>query len=158
MFNPATVYGLDIPFVFDPVPVVVNGYKFPVGTSVDVMGNKKIAKTEIPGHKGTIKQFTGMDDYQITVNIVSNHLNHLTAKLELKKIISLWEKTDEPLFMVCPKTAMYGINRVVFESISHPTVAGFPGMEILTLNFISDTLYEIELLDTIEGNFRRTSE
>ena len=152
MFNPAVIYGLDIPFVFDPVPVVINGYKFPVGASVDVTGGKKIVKTEIPGLKGTVKQFAGMDDYQISINIVSNHLNHLTAKLELKKIIALWEKTDGPLAIICPKTAMYGIDRVVFESLSHPQIAGFPGMEILTLGFVSDTLYDIELLDVPKGS------
>jgi hypothetical protein len=145
-FNPLNVYGFRLPFTFDPVPVAVNGYKFPPGTSVDVSGKKRIVSTAVPGREGTIKEFLGMDDYRIVLNIVSNHANHLLARREVEDIVRIWETTDDPLFMVCPKTALYGINRVVFEDLSHPHVPGFPGMEVLTLSFLSDTLYEIEIL------------
>ncbi len=136
-------HGFVLPLVYDPVPVSIGGITMPAGCLVSVTGSKNIVKTAVPGRNGTIKELIGRDDYAVSIQMVIQKPYVVMVESELKKIISLWEK-EEMLKIVCPKTESYGIEYVVFEKISHPEVAGFPGTESLSLDFIEDRDYEFE--------------
>ena len=126
------------------VPLKIGRYKFPMECLVDVQGKKRVIKTVVPGLDGTIKEFSGFDDYSISVHVILQARNYDLVLEELEKVIEQWESI-ESIPIVCPKTEAYGISMIVFESFSHPETEGLEGTERLTLNFVSDREYEFEV-------------
>jgi len=132
------------PFLQELVPLKVGNYRFKMECLVDIRGGKNIVKTEVPGLDGTIKEMTGFSDYTISVQATLQGYDNDDVREELKKVLMEWNK-KESLPIVCPKTDDYGIDRIVFESISHPELQGLEATERLTLTFLSDTEYEFEV-------------
>ena len=126
------------------VPVVIGTYKFPCGCLVDISGSKKIISTPIPGKDGNIKECAGFNDYVITIHALIQSLTFELVYDELNKIIALWQM-EESLRILCPKTQLYGIEQVIFESFDHPETKAMEATEILTLRFLSDTEFEVEI-------------
>lgn len=125
----------------DIVPLKIGSFKFPMECLVDVRANKKIVKTNVPGRNGTIKELTGIDDYAITVQAVFTAITRTQVETYLNLLLSLWQ-TEDHLSIVCPKTDLYGIDYVVLEGISHPETQGYPNVEKVTLNLLSDDIYD----------------
>jgi len=126
-------------------PLAINGFVFPIEPLVDVRGGKNIVKTTVPGLDGTVKEFLGFEDYEITVFVTLESATRADVLAQLEAVIKIWE-IEESLVILCPKTAEYGIDRVVFESIDHPETEGMPGTERLTLRFVSDKDYNFEVI------------
>jgi len=137
-------HGIVLPLASDPVPVSIGGVRLPAGCIVSVTGQKNIVKTQIPGRDGTIKELLGRDDYTVSIEMVVQKPYIALVESELQKIIYLWEK-EEALSIFCPKTESYGIEKVVFERLSHPEIPGFPGTESLSLDFLEDRDYNFEV-------------
>lgn len=140
--------GVTIPLINDPVPVSVGGVKLPAGCIVSVTGQKNFVKTKVPGRDGTIKELIGRDDYTVSIAMVIQKPYYSMIEDELSKIITLWNK-ENSLIILCPKTEYYGIEKVVFEKISHPEIPGFPGTESLALEFAEDIDIELEVFDEL---------
>ncbi|HOW83590.1 MAG TPA: DUF6046 domain-containing protein [Spirochaetota bacterium] len=126
-------------------PLAINGFVFPIEPLVDVRGGKNIVKTTVPGLDGTVKEFLGFDDYVIMVNVIIEGATRSDVLAQLEAVIKIW-KIEESLVILCPKTAEYGIDRVVFESFDHPETEGMPSTERLTLRFVSDKEYDFEVI------------
>ena len=52
------------------VPLRIGTFQFPMECLVDVRGEKKIIKTNVPGRDGSIKELTGFADYTVTVQCI----------------------------------------------------------------------------------------
>ncbi|MEJ5361095.1 MAG: DUF6046 domain-containing protein [Spirochaetota bacterium] len=126
------------------VPVIIGTYKFPCGCLVDISGSKNIISTSIPGRNGNIKECAGFNDYVITIHAVIQSLTFDMVYDELNRIIALWQMEDS-LRILCPKTELYGIEQVIFESFSHPETKAMEATEILTLRFLSDSEFDVEV-------------
>lgn len=126
-------------------PLIIGGYKFPIEPLVEVKGGKRLVKTEVPGRDGTVKELVGQEDYTISVNVILQGIERGTTLAELSGLVAIWER-EESLLCICPKTALYGIDFVVFESISHPETEGMEATERLTLTFLSDQAMDFEMV------------
>ncbi len=126
------------------VPVIVGSYEFPCGCLVDISGSKKIISTPIPGRDGNIKEFVGYNDYVITIHALIQSLTFDMVYDKLNRIMALWQM-EQSLRIICPKTDLYCISSVIFESFDHPETKGMEATEVLTLRFLSDNDYELEV-------------
>lgn len=138
--NPLAIHSgkISIPFISSQlVPCKLGSYKVPIECHVNVSGQKRIVKTVVPGRDGSVKELTGRDDYSVKIDLILLAKNYSKVSKEVESIIALWEKKDS-INIVCPKTEMYGIEKVVFESFDHPETPGMPGYEKLSLTFSSD--------------------
>ncbi|MBN2435577.1 MAG: hypothetical protein JXK07_09970 [Spirochaetes bacterium] len=145
--NPFEIHGgkISIPFLSTQlVPCKLGDYTVPIECHVHVSGKKRLVKTPVPGRDGTVKELTGRDDYTIKIDLVLMARNYSAVSAEVAQVIAEWDK-KESITIVCPKTDMYGIEKVVFEDIDHPETPGMQGYETLTLTFVSDD--ELELMD-----------
>lgn len=125
-------------------PCSIGGYLFTIEPLVDVKGDKYLVKTEVPGRDGTVKELAGMGDFTVTLSLTLQGIDRVSTMAELAGVVALWER-EEALPIVCSKTAAYGIDFVVFESISHPDTEGMEATERLTLTFSSDRIIDFEM-------------
>lgn len=105
---------------------------------------KKIIKTEIDGRDGTVKEYIGLDDYQVTVNGVITAKN---GRRPLNEIAALKKMLDAPIPIEVANTYLQnlGINYLVLDSYELAEQEGGYSYQTFSLNFLSDVQQEIEL-------------
>lgn len=111
---------------------------------VSVTQAKKIIKTEIQGRDGTVKEYIGMDDYQIEI------VGTITAKADAtpdQDVIDLKKMLDAPvpIGIVCTWLQNLGITDVVIESYTLPQDAGGQAYQTFTINCTSDIPTELRI-------------
>jgi len=104
---------------------------------VSLAQNKKIVKTDILGRDGKIKEYIGMDDYQVTITGTltgENGIQPLNDILDLKKML------DAPVEIstICPFLNQFGIFDLVVESYELPQEAGGISYQTFTINCVSE--------------------
>jgi hypothetical protein len=106
---------------------------------------KKIIKTEIQGRDGTVKEYIGMDDYQVNINGIIAGENRVYPKsivLQLKAVL------DAPVSIPIYSDFLnnLGIFSVVVNDYTLPQVAGGYSKQDFSINAISDAPIEISYL------------
>lgn len=111
---------------------------------VTVSQSKKIIKTEIQGRDGTVKEYIGLDDYEVTVNGVITGANGVRP---IDQITALKKMLDAPISINVASTSLQllGINSLVLESYELAEQEGSYSYQTFSLSFISDTQQELEL-------------
>jgi hypothetical protein len=104
---------------------------------ISVSQNKRIVKTDVQGRDGKIKEYIGMDDYQVDITGAltgENNVRPINDMLDLKKIL------DAPIeiSVECPFLNQFGIFNVVVESYYLPEDAGGISYQSFTINCISE--------------------
>lgn len=112
------------------------GIKF-INILISVSQQKKIITTEIPGRDGTIKEYIGMDDYEITFNGTINGANgHHPAD----EIIALKDMLIP--YLPTPVVNTYlnnlGIFHIVVKDFSLDQEAGGYSKQAFTIQALSD--------------------
>lgn len=111
---------------------------------VTVSQAKKIIKTEIEGRDGTVKEYIGLDDYQVTVNGILTGPNGVRP---LDQIYALKKMLDAPIAIQVASTYLQtlGINWLVVDSYELGEEEGGYSYQTFSINFLSDEQQEIEL-------------
>lgn len=103
---------------------------------------KKIIKTEIQGRDGTVKEYIGMDDYQVSINgiIVGENRVYPANKVGLLKSVL---DAPVPIGVVSSFLNNLGVFRIVVNDYTLPQVAGGQSKQDFSVNAISDKPVEI---------------
>lgn len=99
---------------------------------------KKIIKTEIQGRDGTVKEYIGMDDYQVTINGIIVGENRVHPK---NKVLQLKSVLDAPVSIPVVSEFLnnLGIFNIVINDYSLPQEAGGYSKQDFSINALSDT-------------------
>lgn len=111
---------------------------------ITVTQAKKIIRTEIQGKDGTVKEYIGMDDYQIeivgTITAAADSTPD-TDVIDLKKMLD----APVPIGVVCTWLQNLGITDVVIESYNIPQDAGGQSYQTFTINCTSHIPTELRI-------------
>jgi hypothetical protein len=99
---------------------------------------KKLVKTEIQGRNGTVKEYIGMDDYQITVNAIINGANYTYPWVQVTALKQMLD-APVPVTVQCKYLNSLGINTVVVENYQIGQEEGRYSQQKITVHCISDT-------------------
>lgn len=111
---------------------------------ITVSQAKKIVTTEIQGRDGTIKEYIGMDDYEVVVNGVITGKN---GQRPFGEILALKKMLDAPIAIEVASAYLQtlGINYLVVESYSLEEQEGGYSYQNFSISFKSDVRQELEL-------------
>lgn len=122
-----------------------NGYQLPDATIIEVNLPKIIIKTPVNGNDGTVKEYIGLDDFQITIrSIIVNHNSELYPEQEVNSLIQLF-KVNTSLQTVSKYLNLLGIDEMVVESLQLLPVEGTPNIQPFVLTCVSDKPYELKI-------------
>jgi methionyl-tRNA formyltransferase len=109
---------------------------------------KIIIKTQIQGSDGSIKEYIGQDDAQVSINGVITGSNGEYPSEDVAKLNNMIQ-ARVPIPVVCEflNSNSMGIYNLVIESASLPQEAGRISQQAFTLNCISDTPTEIDFIN-----------
>lgn len=140
-----------------------DGYEFPSGTQIALRRQKVISKTRIGGRLGTIKELSGMEDWEINITFnlyaslygagilsvekIKLGSQNFSFQIEsmmkkLKNLKEIWEE-EKSLYVYHNKLNSLGIEMLVLErmEILDPISQWVQEVKILAY---SDTEYDIE--------------
>ena len=103
---------------------------------------KKIIKTEIQGRDGTVKEYIGLDDYQVNINgiiVGENRVYPKSVVLQLKAVLD----APVPIPVVSDFLNNLGVFNIVVNDYALPQVAGGQSKQDFSINAISDAPVEI---------------
>lgn len=106
--------------------------------------SKKIITTEIQGRDGTVKEYIGMDDFQIQMTgRVSGGYNVYEKELvaQLKKILS----AGQPLAVSSWYLQNLGITSLVIKDFNFGQTEGEYSTQYFTINALSDNIIEASI-------------
>lgn len=109
-----------------------------------VSQGKKIIKTEIQGRDGTVKEYIGMDDFQIQINgIITGPNGHYP----IDEVASLKQILDAPIPIPVASTYLnnIGINLIVIEGYELAQEAGGYSYQTFSITCCSDVPQELRL-------------
>jgi len=106
---------------------------------------KKIVKTEIQGADGTVKEYIGLDDYQVSINGIITGAN---GQRPLSELLALKRMLDAPVPVPVISSFLnnLGIFNVVVNDYTLPQEAGGWSKQDFSINAISDTPLELLML------------
>lgn len=105
---------------------------------------KKIIRTEIQGRNGTVKEYIGMDDYQIKIQGVITASNGVHPRNEIAKLKKMLD-APVPIPVVSAYLQNMGINYLVVNSYSLGQEAGGYSYQTFSIDAISDEPQQIVL-------------
>lgn len=136
--------------------LLVGDYEFPSATKITCRQEKRIQFTPIPGKTGTIKELTGYDDWNITVEftilaavygagLLSAPSNPLVKTMiqKMKELRAIWE-SKETLSVTHAMLKAYGIKNVVCKSFQIPN-SPIQYNQPITIVFVSDEEFDLDL-------------
>jgi hypothetical protein len=113
---------------------------------ITVSQQKLIVKTQIQGRNGSVKEYIGLDDYQVQVNgIITGNNGHMP----IDEISALQKMCIAPIPIEVASTylQLFGIDYLVLDSFEFPESEGGYSYQKFTLSFFSDTQQELELIN-----------
>jgi len=135
IFNSATVYATDghiIGFWED----------FRVDDVIlQVSQGKKIVTTEIQGRDGTVKEYIGLDDFQVTINGRLNGKYNVNPKEDTNQLKEILD-AGQSLAITNWWLQNLGITDIVVSSYSFDQTEGEYSTQYFTINAISDKVVE----------------
>lgn len=112
---------------------------------IQINQSQRVIKTEIQGRNGTVKEYIGADDMQITVNGIITGQNGVYPKESVNRL-KKW--LDAPVAKGV--TAWWlndlGVNNIVIESYSIPQTRGGYSYQVFSFNAVSDTPVELRIV------------
>lgn len=113
---------------------------------VTVSQQKVIVKTTIQGRNGTVKEYIGMDDFQIQVNGIITGANGV---MPIQQIAGLNKMliAPIPIEVACQFLQIFGIDYLVLDSYTLEEAEGAYAYQKFSLSFLSDVQQELELIN-----------
>lgn len=140
-----------------------DGYEFPSGTAISLRREKTINMTKVGGRQGTIKEMSGLDDWEINISFdiyaslygagiagvesVGGTIKGFKLEIEsmikkLKNLKSIWEQ-EKSLYVYQYKLNSMGIEMMILKRLEIPDPNSQWSQEVKILAY-SDTEYDIE--------------
>lgn len=132
-------------YYFMPVSFESNGTTWEFDEAVvSISAKKTIVETSLVGRKGKVKELISMDDYEIKLLIVLTGDDY--PEYDVLDLVTLWE-ANESIKMNCAVTDYFlqGDNNVVIKTLDFPAMEGNEDMQVITMNLLSDSPFELEI-------------
>lgn len=113
---------------------------------VSVSQAKKIIKTEIQGRDGTVKEYIGMDDFQVSVNGVITKSNGNRPLAEIRALKKMLD-APIPIHVACAYLQNLNIDLLVVQDYNISESQGSYSYQPFSINFISDVPQELQLIN-----------
>jgi hypothetical protein len=110
---------------------------------------KRVIKTEIQGRDGTVKEYIGADDMQITINVKITGRNGVYPRDEVNRLIA-WLDAPVSKGIVAWWLDNIGVSDIVIESYTMPQVEGGYSYQMFAINAISDAPVELKITTPIQ--------
>ena len=112
---------------------------------IRVSQSKKIIVTEIQGRDGTVKEYIGLDDYQVQITGRINGAYGVNPKEEtnlLKKVLD----AGQPIAITSWWLQNLGITDIVVKDFDFPQVEGEYSTQYFSINAMSDKVVEAAIV------------
>ncbi|MGB1217370.1 MAG: DUF6046 domain-containing protein, partial [Saprospiraceae bacterium] len=127
----------------DTAFIAYEDFDMPPVTLVEFSRRKNIIQTRVAGRDGTVKEYIGMDDYQVTFRgMMVNREENLPPELQIRQFAALTEVPDK-IDIEGDFFEYLGIFSLVVESWTLPQLEGHPAVQPFTLTCIQDKPFEI---------------
>lgn len=115
---------------------------------LNVSQAKKIIKTEIQGRDGTVKEYIGMDDYQVTINGIITGPN---GRYPLEEVRSLKDMLDAPIpiEVACTFLQNLDVHTLVIENYEFPRQEGGYSYQQFSITAASDIPQELKIKNNV---------
>jgi hypothetical protein len=113
---------------------------------MDVSQAKVIIKTEIAGRNGTVKEYIGLGDYQISISGIitgDNGVRPVQEISDLRKMLN----APVPIQVASSYLQEMGIDSLVVETYDMPELEGGRSYQTFQINCSSDIPQELRLTD-----------
>lgn len=129
--------------VFDNIGRIIGFWKdFRIDdVLLQVSQSKKIITTEIQGRDGTVKEYIGLDDFQIQITGRLNGKYNVNPKEETKQLKEILD-AGQPLAITNWWLQNLGITDIVVQNYSFEQTEGEYSTQYFTINAISDKVVE----------------
>jgi hypothetical protein len=117
----------------------------PATTLVDFTQAKIIERTQVPGRKGSVKEYIGLDDWRIRIRGILINFNR-EDELPEEEIKALKNLKNVPVAIpiICEMAQWLDISDVVIENIDFPAIEGYGNMQPFTIDCLSDDAFELK--------------
>jgi len=115
---------------------------------LNVSQAKKIIKTEIQGRDGTVKEYIGMDDYQVTINGIITGPN---GRYPVEDVRALKDMLDAPIPIVtiCSFLQNLDVHTLVIENYEFPRQEGGYSYQQFNITAVSDVPQELKIKNNV---------
>lgn len=103
---------------------------------------KRVVRTEIQGNDGTVKEYIGMDDYQLTINGIINGSNGTFPFQDVAALHAIC-KAPVTIPVVSAYLQLFDIFNIVITEFNFEQEAGGYSKQNFTISAISDTPVEL---------------
>lgn len=105
---------------------------------------KQIVQTQIQGRDGTVKEYVGLDDYDIKIEGTITGANGIAPTDD---VLNLKRMLDAPITLdiICPFLNQKGIHNAVITGYSLPQMAGGVSYQTYSIDLISDYPYQLRI-------------
>ena len=110
---------------------------------------KRIIKTEIQGRDGTVKEYIGADDAQITINGMITGKNGVYPRDEVYRL-RRWLDAPVAKGIVSWYMDNLGISNLVIEGYDMPQTMGGYSFQAFTISAVSDVPVELKITQPIQ--------
>lgn len=113
---------------------------------VSITARKRVVKTAMTGHDGTVKEHIGIEDYNITIRGVILDKDNAFPEEGIEMIAGWW-KQNKAIYMVNALTDYYlgDDDRIVIEGHNMPGMQGKSHAQAYEYRCISDRNYELTI-------------
>jgi Domain of unknown function (DUF6046) len=120
-------------------------FEFPATTMIDFTQAKIIERTQVPGRKGSVKEYIGLDDWRIRIRgILINFENQeILPEAEIKALKNL-KNVPVSIPIICDMAQWLDVMDVVIENIDFPAIEGYSNMQPFTIDCLSDDAFEVK--------------
>ena len=108
----------------------------------------RVVKTEIAGRDGTVKEYIGKDDAQVTITGIITGANGVYPRDEVQRL-KKWLDAPVSKEIVAWWMDNIGIGNIVIEGYTIPQVQGGYSYQMFTINAISDAPVELKIIQPI---------
>jgi hypothetical protein len=124
-------------------------YTFPDTVLIHLAENSKnIVRTPMQGKDGTVKEYIGMDDWQLRIMGMLINPTSKDYPEDLKSELTRIYERNEALRIDGSSLCTLGIHQIVFSSIKFDRKPGQPSSVAFTIEAYSDEPVELEILNS----------
>ena len=112
---------------------------------LNVSQSKKIITTEIQGRDGTVKEYIGLDDFQVQITGRLNGTYNVNPK-ELTRQLKIILSAGQPLEITSWYLQNLGIDDIVVKDFNFGQTEGEYSTQYFTINAMSDKRFEAKII------------
>jgi|ERR1017187_2546136 hypothetical protein len=130
------------------MPCKLDDFQLPNEPLIEIRGMNNIIKTPIDGNEGTFKEKWSLGDYVVRIRGIAMLETNSDAypEAQIRAIRALIEK-QEDVKVVNNLCAYFGIYNLAIENWDFPALEGAPGMQPYELHCLSDSFFDLTLLE-----------